>query len=1008
VARAAPTLASGTVLTNQVRITTSTSGDDPGDNTSTTSTTVVRADVAVTKASPTSFPVPAGSQVTYTIDYTNIGPATASNVVLTDPMPAQLTGVSWSCTTGCTGSGTGSITLPLGNLAAGAGGRITVTGTAMTTLEREDFVNVARITTSTPETSTTNNESAVPGAVWTSDLLIIKDADLQAVAGTTFSATLTIRNQGPSPAPGVVVEDVLPAGVTFVSSTPPPTSSTGATYRWDLGTLGDLEERTITLTLRAAADLDGGTALVNTATVTAASDRDPTNNRDNSTTVVRRQADLRISKDGPARVTAGRQIVYTLTYQNDGPSTARAAVVTDTLPPGVTFVSASPPPTSQSGGILTWNVGNLAVGQSGTITITVATEPIQVQPAITVLNEATITDGGTDQPGGGGVNDDPDPTNNRDDSTTDIETADVLVIKDMPEFIVAGVPFTATVRVENRGPADAQDVTLRDFLPPGMTVVQATPPVSVAPARWNLGTLPAGQVVTVTLRLRVPSTTPRDTPFVNRVSVDASTPDRDERNNIHEDSTIVRPNADLSVVKDGPAGPVPSGSTVTYTLTWANAGPSQAVQVQIRDTLPEGFTLDQASPPPTGQSGNTLTWNLGDVDTGMSGTITLRGRLLGDGVTTVRVNEATITSTTDDPDPDNNTDDHPITVHKPDLRVTKSNGVTNAQPGDLLTYRIIVTNAGLVDARGVVVTETPPAGDVRPGDGWQSTQTTHTQTIPLLGAGETVTLTMRVQLPNPLPAGMERAVNVVTVTDDGSAGPDPTPDDNRATDDDPLIWGSVGDFIWIDRNRNGVPDPGEPGLGDVPLELLDPRTNEVLGRVTTATDGSYRFGGLRLGTYAIRITPEALAGRFAEYTITTAPIPVTALTTEQREDMDLDIGLYSPTAAVELTYLRAERQADGTVRIRWGTRAERDTDRFVVKRTRTPTLTANAVIVGERRSIGSRGGDYEVIDANAPAPALFYWLVEVETGGTENVYGPASTAPTTSGAYQVVLPLIRR
>ena len=1250
------TLANGAGLTNGVTISTATLGDIPTDNSSSWDTLVERADVAIVKSSPTTFPAPSGTSVTYSIDYSNNGPALARNVVITDPVPSQLTGVSWSCTNGCTGSGTGTINLTLGDLAAGASGRITVTGTATTSVAREDFVNVARISTSTPETSTTNNESSVPGAVWTSDLLIIKDADALAVAGSTFNATLTIRNQGPAPATSVQVEDVMPAGVTFVSSSPAPSSTTGATYRWNLGTLGDLEARTINLTLRAAAGLDGGTAIVNGATVTGTSDRDPNNNRDDSTTIIRRQADLSIIKDAPARVTAGNQIVYTLNYANNGPSVARAAVVTDALPAGVTVVSASPAPASQSGNTLTWNVGNLTVGQSGTITVTVATEPIQFEPAITVVNQATITDGGTDLPGGGGSNDDPNPGNNGDDSTTDIETADVLPIKDMPEFVVAGLTFDATVRVENRGPADAQGVTLRDFVPPGMTLVGATPPVSAAPARWNLGTIPAGQAVTVTLRLRVPSTTPRDTLFVNRVIVDTSTPDRDEGNNIHDDSTIVRPNADLSVVKDGPAGPILSSSTVTYTLTWANAGPSLAEDVEIRDTMPAGFTFEQASPAPTGNaggvlswalgdqdvgtggtitivgqlatsqasenkvntatitsttddpdpsdngddttttvetvdlsvvktgtpaiaragepytytltirnagaaaatavavadtlpasltfldstplpatrngqdltwdlgtiaagqeqtitlsvgistaargtltntatvdspeedrdpsnnsdthdtsitaeadlsivkdgpagpilsgstvtytlryhnagpslaedveirdtlpagftfdsaspaptrtSGGALTWELGDVDSGTGGLILLRGTLLGEGVTTDRVNVARITSTTDDPNPDDNEDDHSILVRKPDLSVTKSNGVSSAQPGDLLTYRIIVKNSGLVTATGVLVTETPPAGAVQTGDGWQGAANhTFTQTIPQLGAGEVVALTMRVQLANPLPPGIERALNVVTVTDDGRTGPDPTPDDSSATDDDPLIWGTVGDLVWIDRNKNGSPDPGESGLANVPLELLDATTNEVLARVTTDTNGGYRFNGLRLGQYAIRIDPAAIAGHLAEYNITTAPVPVTVLTTAQREDMSLDIGLYSPTSAVDLAYLRAERQGDGTVLVRWGTLEERKTDRFVIKRTSTPTLTANAVIVGERKSLGSAGGDYRVPDANAPAPTSgtwYYWLVEVETDGTETVYGPASTAPSTTSTYARYLPLVRR
>lgn len=299
----------------------------------------------------------------------------------------------------------------------------------------------------------------------------------------------------------------------------------------------------------------------------------------------------------------------------------------------------------------------------------------------------------------------------------------------------------------------------------------------------------------------------------------------------------------------------------------------------------------------------------------------------------------------DDPDPTNNEDEHQITVLKPDLSVTKANGVDEAQPGDLLTYAITVSNDGLAPATGITVTETPPAGTTLAGDGWQArSDGSHTQTIAQLDAGEAVTLTMRVQLDNPLPEGMTRVLNVVAVTDDGSTGDDPTPDNNQSQDDDPLITGSVGDLIWFDRNENGTPDSGEPGLGNVTLHLLDPDTNEVLAHQVTTEDGGYDFSGLRLGNYAIRIDPVQLDHEFVGYTITTEPIPVTALTRQQRENMGMDIGLYSPTAAVDLAYLRAERQADGTVSMRWGTFAERDTDHFIVQRTLTPTLTDDAPV----------------------------------------------------------------
>ncbi|MFN8567046.1 MAG: DUF11 domain-containing protein [Kouleothrix sp.] len=103
VAQASALAASGSVALNQAGISTATPGDDPGDNTSSTATIVQRADVRVTKSSPTSFPVASGQPVAYDIDYANAGPATARNVTLNDTVPAQIANVVWQCSSGCAG-----------------------------------------------------------------------------------------------------------------------------------------------------------------------------------------------------------------------------------------------------------------------------------------------------------------------------------------------------------------------------------------------------------------------------------------------------------------------------------------------------------------------------------------------------------------------------------------------------------------------------------------------------------------------------------------------------------------------------------------------------------------------------------------------------------------------------------------------------------------------------------------------------------------------------------------
>jgi uncharacterized repeat protein (TIGR01451 family) len=80
------------------------------------------------------------------------------------------------------------------------------------------------------------------------------------------------------------------------------------------------------------------------------------------------QPTVTVFKSGPATVDAGT-VTWTITYSNAGPGIALRAVLTDTLPAGARFVSASAGGT-WDGTRVTWNLGNLGPGESGVVTVT--------------------------------------------------------------------------------------------------------------------------------------------------------------------------------------------------------------------------------------------------------------------------------------------------------------------------------------------------------------------------------------------------------------------------------------------------------------------------------------------------------------------------------------------------------------------------------------------------------------------------------------------------------------
>ena len=142
-------------------------------------------------------------------------------------------------------------------------------------------------------------------------------------------------------------------------------------YELTIASLADGASASRVLVARAAFAAAGQT-LTNVAHVHA-DEFDPDAEEDDAEadTVVGPAADLRLEKAAsvPALAQNG-QLTYTLTAFNDGPSTAANVTIADTLPAGMSFVSASAG-CDESAGTVTCDLGSIADGASEAVTITV-------------------------------------------------------------------------------------------------------------------------------------------------------------------------------------------------------------------------------------------------------------------------------------------------------------------------------------------------------------------------------------------------------------------------------------------------------------------------------------------------------------------------------------------------------------------------------------------------------------------------------------------------------------
>ena len=353
----------------------------PGNNSDDASVTVRPVDLGVVKTlSPN--PPTAGSPVTYTIVASNAGPSDATGVTVNDHFPSELQSPVVTNTGGATCTiSAGTLNCVIGNLAAGATRTIQVSGTlagGATSISNTSAIAGAEI-----DPNPVNDTSTVSADVTqVADVSILKTSSPTSTQpGDQVVWTLSATNDGPSTALDVVISDVLPAGVTFVSASPG-CSNVAGTVTCNVGDIPSGQQRQVTITV--SINVGAPSTVTNTATVDSdTDDPDPTDNSSTSSVSVAESADLNLTKTAnTANAAPGDTITYTLTVRNDGPSTSRDVTLSDSIPAGLTFVSSAPgsPTCTESGGTLSCDLGDIPSGGTRTVTVTATVDPVDTPP----------------------------------------------------------------------------------------------------------------------------------------------------------------------------------------------------------------------------------------------------------------------------------------------------------------------------------------------------------------------------------------------------------------------------------------------------------------------------------------------------------------------------------------------------------------------------------------------------------------------------------------------------
>ncbi len=335
------------------------------------------------------------------------------------------------------------------------------------------------------------------------DLAVRIDPPPTVVRGQSFVLDVSVGNIGDGLSTGTEIRLELPQGVEFLGSSVA-ANVTGQVVEIAIGDLASTAERDVTLTLRAP-DMLGAIEL--SAEVSSdVFEQDPTDNLDSNTVNVAASnlADLVVEHGAlPSDITLRTPFEFTVTVRNEGLATAPGVTLREILPAEVTFLSAIGTKGSRgavSAGTVTYNIGNLASGESATVTYRVMPDAAGDYVAVA---EAQFAGGSVVERA---------VANNLAIAKIDAEPAPpgpadlslvATVSNPSPDI---GQTTNVTVSVNNGGPGTASAVTVSALLPAGLAFVSASALQGTYDATtgiWNVGNMRDGLTRQLNITARV-------------------------------------------------------------------------------------------------------------------------------------------------------------------------------------------------------------------------------------------------------------------------------------------------------------------------------------------------------------------------------------------------------------------------------------------------------------------------------------------------------------------------
>lgn len=644
------------------------------------------------------------------------------------------------------------------------------------------------------------------------DLALIKELNTSVTPGpfypgSTVTFRITVTNEGQLTAQNIVIKDYIPLGLILND---PSWSAVGsvATRNNTISSLAPGGSTSVNITFQVSPSFAGASIVnygeIGGATNTQGSaDIDSTPNNGNAgpneddydsayIAVVQQQFDLALTKElntglTPGPFSPGSTVTFRINVTNQSSVLAQNIQLREYIPLGLVL---NDPNWTAVGSVaeLIQPIPSLSAGATTSVNVTFTISPSFL--GTTLINFAEIgsafnSPGLSDidsTPGNGsaGPNED-----DYDDASIAVlqQDFDLALEKELktsvtPGPFVPGSPVTFKITVTNEGSLTAQNIQIRDYIPLGLLLNDAAWSANGTTATYNnlISSLAPGASTSVDIHFVVANDF-SGLSITNYAEIGSasnslgigdvdSTPGNGSAGPNEDDYdsaviSIVQQHFDLALTKELNTsltpGPFSPGSTVTFRITVSNQGGLTAQNIQIRDYIPLGLILNDAS---WTANGTTATYNnlIASLAPGASTSVNITFAVSPSYAGASIVNYAEIGSATNsigmgdiDSTPGNGSagpseDDYDSAIiylnqQTFDLALTKTLNTSLTPgpftPGSTVVFMFTVTNQGNVAASGIQLRDYLPLGLTLNDPNWtvNGSVATYNPSLPTLAAG---------------------------------------------------------------------------------------------------------------------------------------------------------------------------------------------------------------------------------------------------------------------------------